>query len=175
MKPRDLAYCGLFGAAALLLPVLFHLLHLGRIFMPMYLPLVALAFFVRPGAAALTALLVPLLSGAATNMPPFMPPVAFAMAVELSLMAGLIGTLRAAFPRLPAWAALMLALALGRIVNAGFLYASARMLGLPAAFVAGISLLSGWPGLVLMMAVIPALVRIAEHSGMRSETPNNES
>ena len=28
LDPRDLAYCGLFGAAALLLPVLFHLIHL---------------------------------------------------------------------------------------------------------------------------------------------------
>ena len=76
MKPRERAYCGLFGAAALLLPVLFHVLHVGHVFMPMYLPLVALAFFVRPGAAAVTALLVPLLSGAVTGMPPFMPPVA---------------------------------------------------------------------------------------------------
>ena len=69
MRNRELAYCGLFGAAALLLPVLFHLIHLGHMFMPMYLPLVALAFFVRPGMAALTAVLVPLISGVATGMP----------------------------------------------------------------------------------------------------------
>jgi len=68
---RDLARCGLFGAAALLLPVLFHLLHLGHVFMPMYLPLVALAFFASPTPAAVTALLTPLLSGAVTGMPPF--------------------------------------------------------------------------------------------------------
>lgn len=48
LTSRDLAYCGLFGAAGLRLPVLFHILHLGRIFMPMYLPLVTLAYFVRP-------------------------------------------------------------------------------------------------------------------------------
>jgi hypothetical protein len=181
MKPRDLAYCGLFGAAALLLPVLFHLLHLGRIFMPMYLPLVALAFFVRPGPAALTALLVPPLSGAVTGMPPFMPPVAPVMAVELALMAWVIGTLRAALPRLPAAALLALALALGRILNAGLLYVAARLLDLPATFVAGISLLSGWPGLALMMAVIPGLVRIAARPGSTAEidkgqrsTPNSQ-
>jgi len=90
MKNRDLAYCGLFGAAALLLPVLFHLVHLGHIFMPMYLPLVTLAFFVRPGMSALTALVVPLLSGAVTGMPPFYPPVAPVMSVELALMALII-------------------------------------------------------------------------------------
>ena len=45
LLPRELAYSGVFGAAALLLPVLFHLVRLGAVFMPMYLPLVALAFF----------------------------------------------------------------------------------------------------------------------------------
>ena len=60
---RELATCGLFGAAGLLLPVLFHALHLGHVFMPMYLPLVALGYFVSPAPAALTAFVVPLLSG----------------------------------------------------------------------------------------------------------------
>ena len=177
MKPRDLAICGLFGAAALLLPVLFHLLKLGHIFMPMYLPLVALAFFTRPAAAALTALLVPLLSGFVTGMPPFMPPVAPVMAVEIALMAALIGTLGMAFPRMPAWGRLAVALTVGRVVNAALLYAAARVFELSAKFVAGISLLSGWPGLVLMMLVIPALVRIAgrttpplENNGERHDT-----
>jgi len=159
IRPREYAFCGLFGAAALLLPTLFHLLHLGHVFMPMYLPLVALAFFVRPAASALTALLVPLLSGAVTGMPPFMPPVAPVMALELALMALMIGTLRQAVPRMPVWCLLALALAVGRIVNALLLYTAARVLELPAGFVAGISLLSGWPGLLLMLAVIPGLVQ----------------
>jgi len=160
MRPRDLAICGLFGAAALLLPVLFHALQLGRVFMPMYLPLVALAFFTRPGAAALTAFLVPLLSGFVTGMPPFMPPIAPVMAIELALMAALIGTLGIVFPRIPVWGRLVIALTVGRIVNAALLYAAAYMFDLPATFVAGISLLSGWPGLILMMLVIPTLVRL---------------
>ena len=161
MKPRDLAYCGLFGAAALLLPVLFHILHVGHVFMPMYLPLVTLAFFVRPGSAALTALLVPLLSGAVTGMPPFVPPIAPVMAVELAVVAVVIGALRRGFPRLPVWAVLALALAVGRVVNAGLLYGAARVMNVPAGFVAGISLLSGWPGLALMIAVIPQIVRLS--------------
>jgi len=163
MTSREFAYCGLFGAAALVLPVLFHVLHVGHVFMPMYLPLVALAFFVRPGAAALTALLLPLLSGAVTGMPPFYPPIAPVMAVELALMAVVIGVLRAAFPRLPVWAVLVLALVAGRVVNAGLLYGAARVMDLPAGLVSGISLLSGWPGLVLMLVVIPQVVRLSIH------------
>ncbi len=161
MKHRELAYCGLFGAAALLLPVLFHLIHVGHIFMPMYLPLVALAFFVRPGMSALTALIVPLLSGAVTGMPPFYPPVAPVMAVELTVMSAVIGVTRRFFPRVHILMILIPVLALGRGINAGLMYLVAGYLGLPPAFVAGISFLSGWPGIVLMLVVIPALVRLA--------------
>ncbi|MDD4102938.1 MAG: class I SAM-dependent methyltransferase [Kiritimatiellae bacterium] len=160
MKPRELAYCGIFGAAALLLPVLFHALQLGRIFMPMYLPLVTLAFFVKPGPAALTALVLPVLSGAVTGMPPFYPPVAPAMSLELALMAAMIGALRKTLPRLPVWAVLAVALFAGRVFSAGFFYAAAAFMSLPAGFVASISLLSGWPGIVLMLIVIPAIMRL---------------
>ena len=161
MKHREFAYCGLFGAAALLLPVLFHLIHIGHIFMPMYLPLVTLAFFVRPGPAALTALVVPLLSGAATGMPPFYPPVAPAMALELALMAGIIGTVRLILPRINTLILLIPVLAIGRVASASLLYLIAGVIGLPATFVAGITLLSGWPGLLIMIVAIPAIVRLS--------------
>ena len=161
MKHRELAYCGLFGAAALLLPVLFHLIHIGHIFMPMYLPLVTLAFFVRPGPAALTALVVPLLSGAATGMPPFYPPVAPVMALELALMAGIIGTVRLILPRINTLILLIPVLAIGRVASASLVYLIAGVIGLPATFVAGITLLSGWPGLLIMIVAIPAIVRLS--------------
>ena len=90
LSARDLAYCGLFGAAALLFPTVFHLVRLGHVFMPMYLPIIALAFFVPPLPAAVTALIVPILSGAVTGMPPFYPPTAVFMSLELAVMSALI-------------------------------------------------------------------------------------
>ena len=162
MKNREIAYCGLFGAAALLLPVLFHLVHLGQIFMPMYLPLVALAFFVRPGMSALTTIVVPLLSGAVTGMPPFYPPIAPVMAVELALIAIIIGVFRSLLPRTPVLTVLIPALIIGRAANVGLMYLAASLMGLPATFVAGISFLSGWPGIVLMIVAIPAIVRLSK-------------
>lgn len=169
MKNREIAYCGLFGAAALLLPVLFHLVHLGQIFMPMYLPLVALAFFVRPGMSALTAMIVPLLSGAVTGMPPFYPPVAPIMSAELALMAGIIGTVRLMIPRVWTLSVLIPALVIGRLVNTGLMYLAADLMGLPATFVAGVSFLSGWPGIILMIVVIPAIVSRQRIVYMRRE------
>jgi len=160
-SPRELAYGGLFGASALLLPVIFHLVHLGHIFMPMYLPLVALAFFIRPLPAALTALVVPLLSGAATGMPPFHPPVAVIMALEIALMAAVIAVIRQHKPTWNEWAILVPSLILGRVVNIGLIYLFAGAIDLPAGFVAGASFIGGWPGIILMLAVIPPLVRLA--------------
>jgi len=167
LSPRELAYCGLFGAAALLLPVLFHVAHLGRLFMPMYLPLVTLPFFVRPRPAAVTAFLAPLLSGAVTGMPPFYPPVAVCMAIELAVMAALIAAAAGRWPRASEWLVLIPALAVGRVLYVGLVYGFSLMIELPAAFMAGLSLLSGWPGIILMILAVPPAVRIGRAAGRR--------
>jgi hypothetical protein len=164
LSPRALAYCGLFGASSLLLPVLFHVAHLGHIFMPMYLPLVTLPFFVRPLPASVTAALAPLLSGALTGMPPFFPPVALFMAVELSVMAALIAWLASRWPRANEWLVLIPVLLLGRVLYVGLVYGFSLLIALPAGFMAGLSLLSGWPGILLMIAVVPSVARVGRRS-----------
>lgn len=161
LTPRELADCGLFGAAALLLPVLFHVVQLGRVFMPMYLPLVALAFFVRPLPAATTALVVPMLSAVTTGMPPLYPPVAPAMALELAAMTALIAAVRARWPRSNEWLVLVPVLLFGRGLYFAIAWSFALVVDLPAAFVAGLSLVSGWPGIVLMIVAVPPIARMA--------------
>ena len=167
LSPRELAYCGLLGAAALLLPVFFHLVHLGPVFMPMYLPLITLAFFVRPLPAAVTALVTPLLSAAVTGMPPFYPPVAVFMAIELALMGTLIAGVLARWPRANEWLVLVPVLLIGRVLYVGLAYGFSLVIQLPAGFVAGLSLLSGLPGIVLMIVVVPPVVRICRRSVRR--------
>jgi hypothetical protein len=158
---RELAYGGLFGAAALALPFLFHLLHLGHIFMPMYIPIMALSFFVRARMAALVGMLIPLLSALTTGMPPLFPPVALAMSVELALMAGLLALLRQRSPDFPVLGHVLPVLLVGRVVNAVMLYAVAALISLPPAFVAGISFIAGWPGLLVMLVILPAVARVS--------------
>lgn len=175
LEPRDLAYSGLFGAAALLMPVLFHLVHLGHVFMPMYLPLVALAFFVRPLPAAITALVVPLLSGAVTGMPPFYPPVAVFMAVELAVMAALIALALCLRPRVNEWLVLIPVLLLGRVLYVALVYGFSLVVALPAGFMAGVSFLSGWPGIVLMIAVVPPVARIGRRAVRREASAERRS
>jgi hypothetical protein len=173
--PRDLAYAGLFGAAALLLPVLFHLIHLGHVFMPMYLPLVVLAFLVRPLPAALSAAITPLLSAAVTGMPPFYPPIALFMAVELAAMATFIARICARWPRANAWLVLATALVLGRIIYIGLVYGFAQVIAVPAGLLAWASFVSGWPGMVLMLATVPAIVRIVRRSARLPLAPSEEA
>lgn len=158
---RELAFGGLFGAAALVFPFFFHMLHLGHVFMPMYLPLMALAFFVRPAIASLVGVLVPILSGLLSGMPPFFPPVAPVMSLELGCMAGALAFLRKRWPAVPVLLHLVPVLIMGRIVNTVLLYASSLWMELPAAFIAGISFASGWPGILLMLVVLPPLSRFA--------------
>jgi hypothetical protein len=172
---RELAYAGVFGAAALLLPIVFHVLQLGRVFMPMYLPLVALAFLVRPLPAAATGFVSPLISGALTGMPPFYPPVAVLMAVELGLTALVISSLNARFPRANPWLLLAPVLVAGRFLYLGLVYGFARIVELPAGFVATASLLTGWPGVVLMLVVIPPLALGVRRRQAASHAPQARS
>jgi hypothetical protein len=109
----------------------------------MYLPLVTLAFFTRPFPAALTSFLIPLISGALTGMPPFYPPVAFLMSIEISMMSAIISSTRLFFPRLHELVILVPVLILGRAAGVGLIYLMSLFMKLPAKFVAGASILSG--------------------------------
>lgn len=156
---KEIAFGGLFGAAALLLPIIFHVLHLGHIFMPMYLPLIALAFFVRPLVATTTSFLVPLLSGITTGIPPFYPPVALFMSCELAIMSTIISLVYIKWQNINEWLILIPVLLLGRVLYVIFVYLFSLVVSLPAGFMAGVTLLSGWPGLILIVVVVPPLVR----------------
>ena len=154
----------MFGAAGLLLPTVFHLVHLGQVLMPMYLPLITLAFFVRPWPAAVTSLLTPLLSAALTGMPPFYPPVALFMALELGAMSALIAFAVRRWPKLNIWLVLTPVLLFGRVLYIALVYAFALVVHLPAGFLAGLSILAGWPGIVLMLVVVPPVVTISRRT-----------
>lgn len=140
--------------------------------MPMYLPLVALAFFVRPLPAAVTAAVVPMLSALATGMPPLYPPVAPIMAIELAAMAALIAAARRRWPLAAEVLLLLPVLLLGRVLYVGMAASFARFVELPVAWVAGLSLVSGWPGIALMLAVVPAIVRSAGAGRFRAPSPS---
>jgi hypothetical protein len=164
---RTISRAAVISALALVLPPLFHALHLGHVFLPMYLPILAGAFLLAPRWASAVGLSTPLVSAVATGMPPFMPPVALWMAVELGVMGGLAALL---FRRLrwTPWVIVPVVLIIGRVLYLGLVFATAGWLNLPPRLLTLAALLSGWPGMVLAVLVVPPTVRLARSWGVES-------
>lgn len=157
----EISRAALVTAAGLALPWVFHALRLGHVFLPMYLPLLAGAFVLRPRTAAAAAVATPLVSAAATGMPPLFPPIAAWMAIELGLMAGLASLLHRR-RALPPWAIVALVLVVGRLAYAVLVYSTGLWLNLPAGLLTAASLVSGWPGMILALVAVPAAARLLE-------------
>ncbi|MBE3518896.1 MAG: ECF transporter S component [Firmicutes bacterium] len=93
MTTRKLAFGALFIALAILLPMMFHAVGLGKVFLPMHIPVLLAGFFCGPVVGMLVGMVSPLLSAFLTGMPPLMPPVAQMMVFELALYGLLTGLL----------------------------------------------------------------------------------
>lgn len=169
MKMRDMAYCGIFGALSLALPTLFHALGLaGTMFLPMYWPLVTLAFLVSTPRAMLVAALVPWVSSVLTGMPLLWPPMAAVLSVELVLQVAALGVFRACLGRKGTlsmgvvFAVLAVVLSTGRFLHTGLVWVLAQIFpNLPAGIIASASFLVGWPGVVSMLIFVPVFVGAA--------------
>ena len=159
---------GLFGAAALVLPMFFHAVGLGRVFLPMYPPILVLSLLVSTPAAVATALLVPVVSGLLTGMPPVYPPVLPKMCLELAAMA-VVASLayrRAGWGLLSsvilAVIAERTAYVLFTIVIVGFFHLPGREIGLAL-------LIISWPGMLIQVAVALSVVPWLEPRVRRME------
>lgn len=166
MSPRDLAFGALLGAAGLVFPVFFHLLHLGPVLMPMYWPLVCLPFFAGPRVSVAVAAAVPWLSALVSGMPPLVPPVAAVMSLELAAINGAMVGLRRLAPYLTARWVLAVGLLVGRGVTWGAWAVLARWVSLPAHLTGVAATLVGVPGVVAMVVLLPVVVQAAARAGL---------
>ncbi|MCU0277013.1 MAG: hypothetical protein MUF02_09235 [Acidobacteria bacterium] len=153
----DYVLAGLLLAAALVLPVLFHLLGLSSAFMPMFYPLALAGFLVATPLAMITGVAAPLVSALLTGMPPFYPPIAFIMMAEGLLFTGLPRPLQRLL-RAPDWLVLLVVLLLDRVLLLMMVRGMAVVMELPPVLLGWASLLHGLPGLALMLAVLPWLI-----------------
>jgi hypothetical protein len=162
---RSISRAAVVTALGLVLPPVFHALHLGHVFLPMYLPILAGAFLLPPRWAAAAGFATPLVSAAATGMPPLMPPVALWMAVELGVMGALAAVLHRWF-RWPVWLTVALVLLVGRAVYLGLVYSTAGWMNLPPRLLTIASLVAGWPGMILALVVVPAAFHLTRRWGV---------
>jgi hypothetical protein len=167
----------LFAALGVVVPILFHLVGLGRVLLPMHLPILAVGFFVSPIVAAAAGFVTPWVSSFLTGMPPL--PVAVLMSLELPVLAGIASLCYRALKGrvhksrwvgkiIAVWSSTVIAI-VARIAVDLLLLAKvvAPILQLPAGSFGLAAVLAGTPGIVLQLTLVPAIVLAIER--MRKE------
>ena len=166
VKPntRRLCAAALLLAIGLLLPQIFHMIGgqaAGSVFSPMHLPVLVCGLLLGPFWGCGVGLLTPLLSSLLLSMPPMalMP----FMVCELAVY-GLTGGLLTR--RLPLYPALIAAQIAGRAAYALALFVGGTLLGLPCAAPVSVltSVITGLPGIVLQLVLVPLVVTLVRRA-----------
>lgn len=160
-----LAYTALLIAVGVLLPVIFHQLGIaGKVFLPMHFPVILGGLLFGPLCGLLVGLFSPVFGFLLTGMPPF--PLVLAMVPELMTYGMVSGWLHGRL-KVTVWIALPAAIVSGRVVLGLAWWAMFHILDLPVppvVFVMG-GLVTGLPGIVGQLVLIPLLVRGIKRAG----------
>ncbi len=152
----------MFMALSVLFPMLFHGFGLGSIFLPMFWPVAAAAFFLDLPLAIAVALLAPLLSSLITGMPPVSPPILQVMMAELFFLAGATSLLYFKTRWGILWP-LLIGLILSRIVLFFIVTALAPFLGLPPNVFSISMVVQGTPGAAAILILLPIAINRIKH------------
>jgi hypothetical protein len=150
---REMALGGLFCALGMVVPILFHAAGLGRVFLPMHLPVLAAGMLLRPRIALAVGLLTPWGSMLLTGMPPF--PLVILLSLELAALAGTAAVLLSL--RLPWLVALPAAVCVRCLLTWLLTSLFGSMLGLPAQAAGWAAVLAGLPGILLQIVCVPPI------------------
>ena len=159
-KTRFITHTALFLALAVLLPIGFHSFGvLGRVFLPMHIPVLLAGFIVGPVSGFLVGILAPGVSYLLTGMPPtYAVPL---MSLELPIY-GMIAGMAYVRLRMNIYVSLLIAMIFGRLMFGVGLFVLGLFINLPysaaAFFSAGGALWAGLPGIALQLALIPIIV-----------------
>jgi len=175
LNPRQIAHTALYLSLAIVLPIGFHQLGIaGRVFLPMHIPVLMAGFTVGAFSGVVVGLLAPLISHLTTGMPPaYAVPL---MTVELSIY-GLAAALTYRMLRANIYIALIVAMIAGRIAFAAALFFLGLFVMLPYGvaefFAAGGALVTGLPGIIFQILIIPPLVTAVRKqiAGKLGKTP----
>ena len=160
MPVKGMTCTGLLVAIGILLPQLFHLLGgaaMGGVFLPMHIPVLVAGLLLGPVSGCAVGVLAPLASSLITGMPsavklPF-------MLFELAAY-GIVSGVMSHNRKIPIYVSLITAMIAGRAVNALCLLAVGAFMGFQdfQAFSVVTAAVTGIPGLILQLLLIPILV-----------------
>jgi len=150
---------GLWGALALILPLLLHPFGLGQYLMPMFLPLLIAGCTLNLRASLVLALTVPPLSSLLTGMPPLYP-VSLIMMVEGAMMVSWLFWSRRK-KKHNIYFSLIVAFLLQRLAMLLYLFISPEVLLTALVF--------SLPGAAAQLIIIPWILKIMTEKGYLSE------
>lgn len=159
-KTRYITHIALYLALAVLLPVGFHAFGLlGRVFLPMHIPVLLAGFLVGPFAGLIVGVLAPGISFLMTGMPPtYAVPL---MTMELAIY-GLIAGIAYKRLKLNIYVALLAAVILGRLMFGLGLLVLGMFMQLPYSaavfFSTSGAIVAGLPGIIVQIVLIPIIV-----------------
>ncbi len=164
ISTKKIVLGGMFLALSLILPQVFHIFGgpaAGKTFLPMHIPVLLAGFFTGPFIGTVIGLLAPVLSSLVTGMP--MPPMLYFMIFEL----GTYGLAAGYFFRKLKWnvyLSLILSMLCGRAVNILALLVAAELmkLNVPPVMSVFTGAVTGIPGLIIQLILVPAAVYLAE-------------
>jgi len=155
---RQLIISGLLISVGILLPILFHSVNLlGKIFLPMHIPVLIGGFFLSPLFAMIVGMVTPVISAVMTGMPVLFP-MALIMFFELGTYGYVIAYLRKrGVSVIPS---LLIGMVIGRIVAGLVVFVLSSFFGVKMnafLFVKG-AILTGIPGIAVQLIIIPLIV-----------------
>jgi len=157
IKIRHMIWGGIWGALALILPVIFHALGLGSLFMPMFIPILVAGYTLHWQVTLILSLLIPFLSSFLTGMPPMYPPITPLMCLEFAVMTQIAYW---TYQKMK-WN-IFFSLSLGFLVERGILVLYILFLSnifhLPGEWLIWPAMIKNIPGIILNFIAVPILV-----------------
>ena len=163
---KNIALAGMFIALGVVLPIAFHAVpDAGKIFLPMFIPVLLGALFLPWQYALAVGIFTPILSALLTGMPPMAPlPMAVMMMAELGIAALVLSLLKnikwLTSKKYLIDIALIPALILGKIASALVLMAAIKFFGVKGpgmwVYISG-AFIVGIPGIAIQLVLLPVI------------------
>ncbi len=164
-----------FLALAISFPQIFHLTGIGgTVILPMHIPVILAGLLVGPAIGLYVGIIAPIISHFLTGMPPMSPPILPPMVVELGVYGFVAGLMYRALKR-NTYLSLIAAMISGRIALGVAAYVMMQFFGFelePMLYVKG-AIVTGLPGIVLQLVLIPVLVLMVERGALYERSGNS--
>ena len=165
MNNKKIVYTAFFITLGIVLPLIFHVIGgpgLGKIFLPMHLPVLIGGAFLGPAAGLIIGILTPLLSSLFTGMPPMIPILPI-MIGELALYGLIMGYLYFKL-NINIFISLLFSMIAGRIM-AGVVvlvlvygFGLAQLPANPLIYIYG-TITAGIPGIIAQLILVPVVIK----------------